>query len=35
MNFPGVIFDDAEDIRKLNCAKELNKTIDGHASGLK
>ena len=34
MNFPGVLFDDAEVIKKLNCAKELNKPIDGHAPGL-
>ena len=34
MNFPGVIFDDAEVIKKLNCAKELNKPLDGHAPGL-
>ena len=34
MNFPGVIYDDAEVHSKLNCAKALNKPIDGHAPGL-
>jgi adenine deaminase len=35
MNFPGVIFDNAEVIKKLNCAKELNKPIYGHASCIR
>jgi adenine deaminase len=34
MNFPGVIFRDAEVLAKLNIAKKLNKPIDGHAPGL-
>ncbi len=34
MNFPGVIFDDAEVNQKLKIAKELGKVIDGHAPGL-
>jgi len=35
MNFPGVIFDDAEVLRKIEAAKSNNKPIDGHAPGLK
>lgn len=35
MNFPGVIFDDAEVHKKLSYAKMLNKPIDGHAPQLK
>ena len=34
MNFPGVINNDPEVMRKLACAKELGKPIDGHAPGL-
>jgi adenine deaminase len=34
MNFPGVIHDDTEVMKKLNYAKELGKPIDGHAPGL-
>ena len=34
MNFPGVIYDDPEVIRKLDYAKKLNKPVDGHAPGL-
>jgi adenine deaminase len=34
MNFPGVIYDDQEVIKKINSAKELGKPIDGHAPGL-
>jgi adenine deaminase len=34
MNFPGVLNDDTEVIKKLNYAKELGKPIDGHAPGL-
>jgi adenine deaminase len=34
MNFPGVIHDDIEVIKKLNYAKELGKPVDGHAPGL-
>ena len=31
MNFPGVINDDEEVMKKLNAAKRLNKPVDGHA----
>ena len=31
MNYPGVIFDDEEIIKKINSAKRHNKPIDGHA----
>ena len=34
MNFPGVIFEDREVEKKLICARELSKPIDGHAPGL-
>ena len=34
MNFPGVINNDPGVMRKLACAKELGKPIDGHAPGL-
>jgi adenine deaminase len=34
MNFPGVINDDEEVVRKISAAKELGKPIDGHAPGL-
>ena len=34
MNFPGVINDDPEVMKKLECAKEMEKPIDGHAPGL-
>ena len=34
MNYPGVIFDDAEVLKKLAWAKHYNKPIDGHAPGL-
>ena len=35
MNFPGVINDDREVIRKIKVAKEMNKPVDGHAPGLR
>jgi len=35
MNYPGVIYNDAEVHNKLNTARELGKPIDGHAPGLK
>ncbi|MGZ3866095.1 MAG: adenine deaminase [Bacteroidia bacterium] len=35
MNFPGVINNDAEVLKKLHAAKKLNKPIDGHAPGLR
>ncbi|MFN2313435.1 MAG: adenine deaminase [Bacteroidales bacterium] len=34
MNFPGVIYDDAEVYRKLAAAKKAGVPIDGHAPGL-
>ncbi|MBN2175505.1 MAG: adenine deaminase [Bacteroidales bacterium] len=34
MNFPGVLFHDAEVMQKLNIAKKYNKPVDGHAPGL-
>ena len=35
MNYPGVIYDDAEVLKKLDWAKHFNKPIDGHAPGLR
>ena len=35
MNYPGVIYDDAEVFKKLEWAKHYNKPIDGHAPGLR
>lgn len=35
MNFPGVIFKDADVIEKLNIAKKLGKPIDGHAPAVR
>lgn len=34
MNFPGVIYGDAEVYLKLDSAKKYNKPVDGHAPGL-
>ncbi len=34
MNYPGVIYDDEEVLRKLAIAKNSGKPIDGHAPGL-
>jgi len=34
MNFPGVINDNKEVLKKIEIAKRLNKPIDGHAPGL-
>ena len=34
MNYPGVIFDDAEVLKKIEWAKYYNKSIDVHAPGL-
>lgn len=34
MNFPGVLFNDAEVMQKIAYARALNKPIDGHAPGL-
>ncbi|MGH2666162.1 adenine deaminase [Flavobacterium sp.] len=35
MNYPGVLFDDAEVLKKIHWAKHFNKPIDGHAPGLR
>ena len=35
MNYPGVIFDDPEVLKKIAWAKHYNKPIDGHAPGLR
>ena len=35
MNYPGVLFDDAEVLAKIKHAKNNNKPIDGHAPGLR
>lgn len=35
MNFPGVLFNDAEVHAKLQLAKQYGKPVDGHAPGLK
>ena len=35
MNYPGVIHQDKEVLKKIACAKYFNKPIDGHAPGLK
>ena len=34
MNFPGVIYNDDEVIKKIKYAHEANKPVDGHAPGL-
>jgi adenine deaminase len=35
MNYPGVLFDDQEVLKKIQHAKNNNKPIDGHAPGLR
>jgi len=35
MNYPGVLFDDAEVLKKIEWAKHFGKPIDGHAPGLR
>ncbi|WNH10890.1 adenine deaminase [Thalassobellus suaedae] len=35
MNYPGVLFDDAEVMKKIVWAKHYNKPVDGHAPGLR
>lgn len=35
MNFPGVLNEEAEVMRKISIAKKYNKPIDGHAPGLR
>ncbi|MEO5789239.1 adenine deaminase [Gelidibacter sp.] len=34
MNYPGVLFDDAEVMKKIAWAKHHNKPVDGHAPGV-
>lgn len=34
MNFPGVVFDDVEVMKKIKATQIVNKPIDGHAPGL-
>jgi adenine deaminase len=34
MNFPGVIYNDTEVMKKIECARNLGKPVDGHAPGL-
>lgn len=35
MNYPGVLFNDAEVLKKIEWAKHYNKPIDGHAPGVR
>jgi adenine deaminase len=35
MNYPGVLFDDDEVMKKIAWAKQYNKPVDGHAPGLR
>ncbi len=35
MNFPGVLYDDAECLAKINAAQAVGKPVDGHAPGLR
>ncbi len=35
MNYPGVLFDDEEVLKKIAWAKHNNKPVDGHAPGLR
>ncbi|RZJ27273.1 MAG: adenine deaminase, partial [Flavobacterium sp.] len=35
MNYPGVIYDDAEVLKKIEWAKHSGKPVDGHAPGLR
>jgi adenine deaminase len=35
MNYPGVIYDDEEVLKKIAWAKHYNKPVDGHAPGLR
>jgi len=35
MNYPGVLFDDPEVLKKIEWAKHFNKPTDGHAPGLR
>jgi adenine deaminase len=35
MNYPGVLFDDEDVLKKIHWAKQFDKPIDGHAPGLR
>ncbi|TCI94380.1 adenine deaminase [Tenacibaculum sp. M341] len=35
MNYPGVLFDDEEVLKKIQHAKDNNKPVDGHAPGVR
>lgn len=35
MNYPGVLFDDPEVMKKIQWARHFNKPVDGHAPGLR
>lgn len=35
MNYPGVLFEEGEVMKKLAAAKKINKPIDGHAPGVR
>ncbi len=35
MNYPGVLFNDPEVLKKIDWAKQFNKPVDGHAPGLR
>ncbi len=35
MNYPGVLYDDIEVLKKIEWAKKSNKPVDGHAPGLR
>ena len=35
MNYPGVLFDDLEVMKKIHWAKHFDKPVDGHAPGLR
>ncbi len=35
MNYPGVLFDDAQVLKKIEWAKKYDKPVDGHAPGLR
>lgn len=35
MNYPGVLFDDDEVLKKIHWAKHFNKPVDGHAPGVR
>jgi adenine deaminase len=35
MNFPGVIYNDSEVMKKIEIARKLHKPVDGHAPGLR